>query len=212
MTISEDSAFPVARTDSADGHDAVAAASTELRRRGLLSLRLPGAADPHEDECSRCDVIRSALRSRTIAATSPHAITPPLVTIPLASHILRPLVPVAPLRHGRGVDDDDAASCPGRPHSGSLPSVCATFGDLHDLGGGIASSASTPTLRRPPAPFWTSPTAEDEEEDEESDESADLVPWTSRKPFVRVRLLVILLIAFTVVGFIVFSPLFHCYM
>lgn len=104
-----------------------------------------------------------------------------------------------------------------------------------DVLGAVAavSSASTPTSRRPPPPsFWTpasrhpsvsSSTAGapadtvlavngEGDEDDDNGVSGDLVPWTSRRPFVRLRLLVILVIAFTVVGFVVLSPLFHCYM
>lgn len=97
------------------------------------------------------------------------------------------------------------------------------------------SSASTPTSRRAPSGLWSplgrqssvssAPGAAcagdavvdvngDDDDDDENGTTAggDLLAWTSRRPFVRLRLLVILVIAFTVVGFVVLSPLFHCYM
>lgn len=159
-----------------------------------------------------------ALRSRV--ATTPRA-TPPLVTVPLASPLPQSLVPVVPWRHGGRADVASPTSTwPGRPYSGSLPSVCAFQATPCDVP--AASSASTPTCRRAPSTLWTSDECDgepevvnDDDDEDDGDQEAvnvELVPWTSRRPFVRLRLLVILVIAFTVVGFIVFSPLFHSYM
>lgn len=126
--------------------------------------------------------------------------------------------------------------------TGSLPSVCAFHASESvepcDVSGAVVaaavSTASTPTSRRAPSGLWvpvarqssvsSAPGAAcggdavvdvngDDEDDENGTASGgDLLAWTSRRPFVRLRLLVILVIAFTVVGFVVLSPLFHCYM
>lgn len=126
--------------------------------------------------------------------------------------------------------------------TGSLPSVCAFHASESvepcDLSGAVVaavSSASTPTCRRAPSGLWV-PVArqssvassvggdggngdaviavngDDDEDENGTSGGGDLLAWTSRRPFVRLRLLVILVIAFTVVGFVVLSPLFHCYM